>query len=193
MTANSGTPLKVYSIFKNCYDIVEKRRDLDFGKIRPQFVYEKTPNILKHNCFKLYNEIENGYYDYYDLTLSIYNKYLNVNRVYSNSIDYKYIKEVRELYKKSELIKTKKILLNINSEVGFKNVNEYFKPQEDGYALIYKLIKKRIISPVLFLRYFNFEAKNENINDEYNRFIYIMKKIKILLMQRQKNKKTKKH
>lgn len=192
MSPDSGTTVKVYSVFKNCQDIIVNKKNTDLDKIWPTNLYNKLPDYIQKNYHRIYNDIENGYYTYFDLILAIYHKYLFTEKVFVNKIKYKYIKDTKNLYTKSELQKSKKILLDINSEFGFKNIQKYFNIQEDGYALIYNLIKKEIVSPILFLKYFNFTENNKNVNKEYKRFIYIMKKIKNIINMTKKQENNKK-
>ncbi|MFW6219535.1 MAG: hypothetical protein ACOC33_01575 [bacterium] len=150
-----NSSLTIFSIYQNVKKIVVSQKyDTPIFKKVASIWFNKSNEFVKNNCKRIFNDIENNYYTHNDLvvfilTYSIYNsKFISLNK-----ITYKNIKDTLKLYTKKTLIKDKTFIKKINDELNFKNIADFFIINDDGENLIYNLIIKKYISPIIFLQY----------------------------------------
>ncbi len=183
----SNSSYKVYSTIKNIERAVNKELELnDVFRLVNDIWYKKSPYIFKSQCKRIYNEIENSYYDYFDLALYLYYRYIFDNKYLLYDINEKNVLTVRKIFTSEQLEKDKDLLLKIKEQSDVQSVLEFFNILEDGTSIIYQLIKDKTISPYIFIRSFSKEnlrkvltTGNENVilDTGYKQFILIVKQI----------------
>jgi len=173
----------VYSVIRNVYTFVQKEKDIDLFKKVNRFNFQKAPKFFIQNAKRIYSEIENGYYTYYELAIFLLYQYMMDGKINLYGTKQKTVKEIMKLFTIKRLNEDLKLLKQIHKELNFKKgIKEYFEIKEDGTNIAYILTKKEKISPIFFIRNFDkaLTKFNENviINVEYEQFKRIAKKIK---------------
>ena len=184
-----NSALMVFSIINNINDYIKKDNNIDIFKKNYIKRFENAPSYFLENSKRIYNEIENGYYTLIDL--GVFLLYYNmINKKFTlYDVKFKNVKKVNELFSLQRLKNDLELLKNIQIELKFKNlINDIFKINEDGTSIIYHLTITEKISPVIFIRNFQYVLTNEKedviINNEYKRFEKIANIIKILKERR---------
>ena len=176
-----NTTVQAYSFVLNIKEKIDKENEDISGvyKLRQhQFRYIR-PNVL--TTFKrVYNDLENCVYSYKNLAVYMWYKYGIGNPINVYIMDTRDIKEVNKLFTSKQLEKDKEFIKNINKQLKFNSIDEYFTINESGESVIYELIKKNYISPVFFVRYFRNDLTMVNkdvsfISVSYKQFEYSMK------------------
>ncbi len=185
-----GSPLKVFSFVHNVIDIIEKKKNMSFTKTRHPNHYNRQKDLIKKYCFRIYNDIENSYYSYKDLTIATLSLYYNHEIFKYNSYKYltdKYINIIKDKFSTEQYSKDKKFIENLNKNKGisFKKNEDFFILREGGQSIIYDLIKKQYISPIFFIKLLNkFKFETKLMSKDYIRFERITKKIKEVIEEK---------
>lgn len=174
----------VYSIIKNVYTFVNKGKDIDLFKKVHYVAFQRASKFFIENAKRIYNDIENGYYNHYDLVIHLLYKSMMGEKIDLYSVKEKTVKETLKLFTIKRLKEDLELIKEIHKELKFKKgIKQYFTILEDGTNIAYVLTKKERISPIFFIR--NFEkALTESQEDviikskEYEQFEKIAKKIK---------------
>jgi DNA primase large subunit len=175
-----NSSLIVFSIIKNIEKNINKNI-VDINNIfKPvsKIWFERTNNYYKDACKKIYNDIENNYYNHNDLAITLLYEMIYNKKINFFDINHKKIKEVKSMMNKQQLEKDKNLIVVINKQINLKNVNDFFKINEDGLSIVYHLIKDKNISPIFFIYFMNkgltVQKENIIILDEYIRFEIII-------------------
>lgn len=173
-----GTPLRVYSIYTNIINYVFGNKNVKLNKILKSYVFEKKSNqFVKDQCFRIYNEIENSFYSYNDLTIALL--FISFrDKPNLKNIDRKLIIKCLKHFDKKQLKEDEKFILDLNKELKFNNIKEYFNIIS-GESIICELFLKGLISPLFFIKYFNLLPNNEK--KEYKHIVRITKELKKLI------------
>jgi hypothetical protein len=173
----------VFSVIKNVEKIIDSKFDsnnIKYDSIKNKVNYQWFSRARKYSVDiskRIYNDIENHFYSYDDLIITLCYMYIFDKKVNLNSINKNYVKSTMKLFTKEELERNKKFILDVNKQVKLKNINEFFDIKDDGVSVVYHLIMDKNISPIFYV-YFtnkNLTIKKENvILDEYKRFEKIM-------------------
>lgn len=179
----------VFSIIKNVEKFLESNKDVNIFKEQSIFWYTKNPDFIKNICKRIYNEIENHFYSYYDLAIFLLNY-----SIFYGKCDYKYILEkdinkASEIFSKEQLQKDEKFMLELNQILNF-DAEEYFKIKKEGGNIIYEdLIMKRKISPYFYLEYYTkVKREEEKESEELKQFIKVINKIREIMKIKEKVK-----
>ncbi|MFA5484942.1 MAG: hypothetical protein WC260_01710 [Candidatus Pacearchaeota archaeon] len=150
-----NSSLAIFSIYQNVKKVIEKEKyDTTIFKSVSAVWYNKSNEFIKTNCKRIFNDVENNYYTHNDIVIFILTNAIYDNKcVALNKINYKNIKQNMKRYSKKCFLKDKDFIKRINAELGFKNISEYMIINDDGENIIYSLIIKKHISPILFLQY----------------------------------------
>jgi hypothetical protein len=101
-------------------------------------------------------------------------------RIYN--INFKDVKKVAKIFTKKQLKKDEEFIIKINETLKLKSVEEFFEIRENGEPIIYDLIKKNFITPVIYVKFYEKILTIENkdvilLNDDYKKFKYAIKNI----------------
>lgn len=131
------------------------------------FGLNRSRSAFKSAVSRIYNEIENGFYDHSQLILCYIHEALfeedylvDISKLNRTSI-----KKILKLYSEKQLELDKQFILNINQKLDLK-IRDFFKINSDGESIVFNLIKKKYIHPNFYL-YFSkklLTRKPENIN-----------------------------
>jgi len=178
-----NSSLLVYSVINNLIKTINtdiEIEDVDVFQIGDnRFKYLKSKEYFHIYCKKIYNDLENSYYDYSDLILFVCHQYIFNNKINLKDINNKNVNEIIKLYTREQLEKDKKFILSVIKQSIVKNLNELFKIKEDGESIIYSLIQQKFISPFFFAfikqkNVLTDEKENVILTDIYERFIKII-------------------
>jgi len=172
----------VFSIIKNTQKMIKTSKDLDVFKLVFIDWYSKSPEFIIQICKKLYNDLENGYYEPKDIAIFIlYDSIFNDVFKYS-SLTKENILKVKNIFTKKQLEKDKQFILDVNKKLKLNDpLKELFEIKEDGNSIIYELIMKEYIT-IIFYIYFQKKVLTEIPKDvifstEYNKFQFVNNKI----------------
>lgn len=175
--------LRVYSIIFNIVNIVKKKRNIKIDVLVYKGQFEKVREYYKIHCKRIFNEIENSFYSYKDLKLFVLYSYLFVKWPNIKNINKKNIKEVKLLFSKNRLEEDKKYFLEINKRVKLNDLEKYFIIKE-GVSIVYNLIKKKLLSPIFWIKYSSIVDNFEGESIEHKYFRRICNLIKSILTER---------
>ena len=181
-----NSSLKVYSVYNNIV------RTIKTGKLDTDIYKEVWINIWlkqrenrywRENCQRIFNDLENNYYDYTDFCIAVYYLHMFQKSVPLYLLNQKSIHEIRDLFHTDQVKKDKDLILKIKERGNLEKVN-FFELLEDGQPIIYHLIKDKTVSPFIFVKAWNNKSiqklltgNDENVifNTDYKRFIVIIK------------------
>lgn len=180
MNRQKGTPLKVFSVIKNCESFL-KGKDADINSLVSEVWFQRSPDFIVRQCKRIWNDIENSLYEYVDLKLFILWQGLFHNKYTIKDINDKNINSIKERFTDRQFKKDKQILLGINENVKLESIEEYFTIREGGTSYIYDLILKNYLSPIIFVKCYDKLNVNQSLgseSDEYKNFLRITNEIK---------------
>jgi len=178
-----SSSLLVFSIYHNVNKVIKRKKykDTDLFKLVYPKLYESN-SYNKHNCIRIYNDIENNFYTYRDFLITLLYQYIFTNKsIQLKNINEKLIIKTSLLFGKKELEKNKKIVLSINKNTIFNTLQDYFKINKDKESYVYLLIKNKYISPIFWIKYdYLFDENGQKYieSQEHFRFRKICKYIK---------------
>jgi hypothetical protein len=173
----------IFSIIRNVENFIKKNVDKDFKILVNRFMFIKARPYHIENCKRIYNEIENNYYNHDDMIFFMLYRYMMEDKCHLGQINRKNLAEFKKLISKSKTKEDMEFLKSIYKEMEFKSLDDFFELKEDGTNVAYMLTKKGYISPVFFIK----NAKKLLTNDcdhvifkckEYAKFERIAYKIK---------------
>jgi len=169
-----GTPLKVFSFYKNVLLYVDKNKKIKITSFRSQPEYLRQSAFIKRHCTRIYNEIENGFYSYKDLTMAfLFISYRS--KIKLDEINVKLMKKILAHFTDRQLKEDKRFVQELNQELSFTNIKQYFKFLS-GECIIYELFLKGLISPMLLIQFF--ELLEDDGKKEYIKLKRITDKLK---------------
>jgi hypothetical protein len=179
-----NTSLLVFSVINNIFKRLKKQKNITVDIFKPTNIrhYERTSDFCKDNSKRIYNELENNYYTYRDIIVYIlYNYGLNKKINWYDIKESNIIKTIK-IFTKKQLQKDKDFILQINKELKFKSLLELFEIRENGTPIIYELIMKDFISPVIYVKFYEkvlTNLKKDVIlkSKEYEQFEWAMNQI----------------
>lgn len=186
-----NTSLNVFSVVKNVESFIKNEKDVNIFKKQSKLWFERSSEYIQRNCKRLFNEIENSFYDYYDLAIFLlYDLIFNEKNSLRNVND-KNINKVKNLFTLEQLKKDQDFILELNKQLNFTDLSEYFKINSSGGNLLYdNLILPKHISPYFYLEFDinkEDEKEKEKEKEELKKFKKIIKKIKELKKEKKEN------
>lgn len=185
-----NSSLLVYSVINNLGKIINTDIEIEeidiFNVGSNRFRFLKTAEYFRVYCKKIYNDIENHYYNYSDMILFICHQYIFDTKINLKDINNKNVNEIVKIYSKEQLEKDKEFVKSIIQKSILKNFNELFTIKEDGESIVYALILHKYISPFFFIfteekKRLTSEIKDVILNNKYERFLKITKIITKIL------------
>jgi hypothetical protein len=182
-----SSSLKVFSIIQNTKKYITKNKDVDIFKNVSHIWYSKTSEYNIRHCKRIYNEIENGFYNYYDLSFYLLYTYIFNEKIDLSLVKDKNINKIAQLFTDKQLKKDQEFMIELSKITKIIDIEEYFKTNRNGGNIIYdELIAKKRISPYFYIEYGK-EEKEENENEELKRFKKIIKKFKQILKKKKES------
>lgn len=181
------TTVDIYSLFVNTRKFIKRKKegDVDLCAPVPHFVYEKTKPFLKLKYRKIWNEYANCFFTFKELQLFLLYEYLFRDDVFVINIDSKDVRNISKILSEEQYEKDKMFLTELNKKIGYEDIKGFFRFDDKGENVIYKLTKKKTISPMMYIKFVDEIENNEN--EEHKRFTKIIKKIKQLLTEKRTN------
>jgi hypothetical protein len=173
----------IYSIIKNVYVFLKKDDDINLLTKCHIRNFQNASNFFREQSKRIYNEIENNYYTIYDFILVLLYQAMIYDKIQLYEIKVNNVKNILQLFTTNQLQNDLELLKHIYQELKLKHgLLAYFEIKEDGTNIIYNLIKKQKISPILFIRNFKkfLTTGGENgiiKNTEYLQFEKIANKL----------------
>ena len=171
-----------FSFLFNAKKLVEAERDNfdDIFKIRSAH-YNHAKVYTKNISKKIFNELENHLYTFKDVLIYMLYKYAFGDKILFHRINYEEIRKINKIFSKKQLKEDEDFILKINHNLKLKTVDEFFEIRENGEPIIYDLIKKNFVTPVIFVKFYDHLLTNKKkdviLNGDYKRFEYAMKNI----------------
>lgn len=184
-----SSSLRVYSIIFNCRDIIKKNKNKSIDKLVVKIQYDRSKEFYRNQCKRIYNEIENSFYNYNDLKLFLLYEYLFNDSIKLKNINAKNVKLIKKLFIKKQLNEDKYLILRVNKQTKYNDIKKYFviREMEGGnYSIIYNLILKKYISPLFWIKYSYVVTEFENEEKDHKRFRKICNIMKGVLNENSK-------
>lgn len=151
---------KIYCLSKRI-KFVFNNEDDNFGLVDrllepvPKTMFDKANKFTKEQCYRIFNEIENSYYTFDDVTnfliyRSIWDKAVRLAEVTSDAIEY-----FKKKFTPEQLAKDREVMTEINKEMKFPKARDFFKIRVNGESVVYGLCMKEIVSAYFFAYYGN--------------------------------------
>jgi hypothetical protein len=167
MQIKNSSSFLVFSIFKNIEKMLTKKKyDIDiFASVNRNWYNNAKPYSVKY-CKRIYNDIENCCYSYTEFAVFLLYQYIFNKEICWSSVNKDSMKDVLKMFTKQQIDNDVLFLKDLNDELKFSSLHDYFKMTEDGFPLIYKLIMKGYISLAFYLKYKNkyLTVSEENAN-----------------------------
>lgn len=175
----TNSSYKIFCLYKRLPDVL---MDFDLYPNLEQPVtknwFEHTSPFIKKQCYRIYNEIENSYYNFNDVVSFLIYRSLWDKDIKLNEVNDKNIELFKSKFTFKQLNEDRRIINEINKKAGFPHIREYFQVRENGESLIYRLCMEEVISLYFFVYYSNnrltgfFErAKLKDRNVRYSKFV----------------------
>ncbi|MFW6272637.1 MAG: hypothetical protein ACOC2U_02515 [bacterium] len=178
-----------YSLYQNitkqCKKFDKLRKEVDIYKLH-DYVFRKKASEYFVKKFKyIYNEIENNIYSQRDYILTLYYSLIFQKNVdLKKDLTRKNIRSVGAMFCKKQLISDKKFIILIHRKMKLKGgLNTFFDIQDDGESIVFKLVRRKCISPIFFIYYSKYFKHNEKETFEHLRFRKICNFIKTYLLE----------
>jgi len=179
-----GTKLKVFSILQKCNEFYSKEKDIDLDEYVSELWLERSPKFIKDQCKRIWNEIENGFYEYDELKIyALYTLLFTSKRVSLQKVTRKNVSEVMSLFTKKQYKRDQQFIIDVNQKVQLDGIENYFIINSNGRNVIYTLIFKQFVSPYFYIKLKKFVPK-KNIfkkSKELVKFEFVVNKIEKLL------------
>ena len=164
-----------FSFLINAKKIVESEKD-NFDEIFKERYYhwQRAKDYSKNISKRIYNDLENHLYTFKDILVFMLYKYAFGEKIKIYQINYKEIQKILKVFTKKQLKIDEDFIVSINKNLKLKSVDEFFEMRENGEPIIYELIKKNYVTPVVFVKFckqiLTHENKDVILNIEYKRF-----------------------
>jgi len=166
--------LAVFSVLKNSQQAVEKEKSLDIFRFVSKKWFDKTGEYTYRICKRIYNDIENNYYNYKDFVNFIMYQYIKNGKFKISSLITKDIVNSKKLFTKKQLEKDKEFILQVAKKSKIKDICIFFETNDEGESIIFQLTKQEYVSPCFFLRFkkrcLTNEKENVILSNDYKRF-----------------------
>lgn len=175
-----GTKLKVFSVIQNCNTLVTKKLELDLDQSVSGMWFERSHKFVKDQCKRIWNEIENGYYEYDELKIyTLYTQCMTGKRIQISGITRKNVGNVMELFTDKRYKEDQAFIIDVNKKTNLNGIEDYFRINIKGRSIVYGLIQEQYISPYFFIKLKKkaiVENQNKK-NGEYIQFELVMNTI----------------
>lgn len=162
--------IRVFSIISNIRNSLKKNKEIVLDKLVFFKILEKSPEFLKKQYKRIYNEIENSFYTYDDLKLFCFHQIIVNKNVKEVDISIKNIENIKKEFTEQNIEFNKRILIAIEEKIKFRILKKYFEIGNDGYSMVYKLIMKKYISLYFWLLYDKFFVESSLENNKHLKF-----------------------
>jgi len=155
----NNSSYKIYSLYKRIPFVFNNEEEDNFvmhtslDQPVAKGMFDHTGKYIKNQCYRIYNEIENSYYSYDDLTNFLIWRSLWDKAVDLPGITYEAIDNFKEKFTDKQLQRDKGVIDAINMQMKFPRVRDYFKIREHGESVIFRLCMKEIVSVYFFAYY----------------------------------------
>lgn len=152
---------------------VKGNKRFDIRRKLPYRVFEKYSDGIKDLSKRIYNDIENNKYTYDDLILYLLHDAMVNGRKSAKFICNKNINKVKALYSPKQFERDKINILALNKKIKLKKFYEYFSLDYEGKSIIFRLVKKQLISPLFWIEYDRmwFKVKQE-FEEDFEHFLF---------------------
>ena len=160
--------IKVSSLYKRVVHIFCNNNFDDYWSLwNPAYTHINA--FMDKKFSTIYNEIENGRYNYYDYVSSmIYESIWSKKSISSDKLGQCGVDKLNDMLSDKRYNEDKLIIKNINSEIGFKDIYDYFSINENGESIMTGLIFKNIVTTSIMFR-----NLDEILTDDfYQHFIF---------------------
>jgi len=179
---------KIFSIYQNIKSVFENNKQLDNIEILVSSrwfnsTYQKI-KFYAITCDRIYNEMENVFYDFNDLILYYLYSYMFADKVSFEKANYRDIIHIKKLFTTQQIELDKETFKQIFKSYGDINKLYFFKLNENGSTKIVDLILERKLSPAFWYKcrtFFDMSVHDFKENDTHKKFRKIMKLIEIYL------------
>lgn len=113
--------------------------------------FNKSSDFVLRPCKRIFNDIENSYYNHNDFIICYLHESLFFTKVKLSDINYKRIKEVKSIFTKKQYNMDKMFVNTINDDLKLKNTELFFEINNTGDSIIYNLIKNNYVSIMFYL------------------------------------------
>ena len=202
-------PVDIYSIIVNTKMFVDKKnrniRGIEYITDRTKRWYNLKQQFIVNSVKVIFNMIIDNKFSLLDfriyiLYIFIYKESFSFN--FDNEKLIKNILEVKQIFSNEQFEIDKQVILNLSKKFHFKNIHEIIEIDDNGISVIYNLIIKKYISPMIFIGIYNeiynvkgggileeLKKKNKKLSNEYIRFIRIIDRIEDVLINAERVKK----
>jgi hypothetical protein len=171
----------LYSIITNINNAINKNEPIDDLK-EFEFSFHGAQRFQKYafTYKKILTELYNNYYTWDELILHFLYSQLFYKKINLKNVTVENVKAVSDYFTEESLKKDKETLLKINSKLSnVGGISTFFKLDEIGKSIIYRLIvERKYITLYFWIRFgyfFHTENKNTDKEDiEHKRFRSIM-------------------
>jgi hypothetical protein len=182
-----NSSLLVFSVIKNVASFV-KGKDVDIFKKLHIISLQRANEYHQNNAKRIFNDIENNFYDYRGLVLYLLYNAMMDETITLYDIKDRNIKSVVKLFGKEQLAEDKEFIRKVNQSMNFKHISDFFRLTQEGFPVIFPLIKQKYISPVFFMKYYKKDLTTQKedviiLSTDYERFLRISNKIKTILIE----------
>jgi hypothetical protein len=184
--SEKNSSLKIFSIIKNINKFVNNEKDVpDFFKIQSQLWFNRSSDHLKNHCKRIYSDLESNLYKQKDLALYILYTYIFDYKLDYSKITEKNINKVKNLFTKQRIEKDQKFILELSEKTKLSELSDYFKLNSSGSNIMYDLVIKEYISPIFYIDYEDCvsEIDYTKANDYLQNFKKIITKLKQILLK----------
>lgn len=184
-----SSSLMVFSIIKNVEKFLESNKDVNIFKEQSIVWYSNNPDFIKNICKRIYNEIENHFYSYYDFAIYLLYNAIFYGKTEIKLINHKDINKASELFTNEQLRRDEQFILDLNDVLKF-DIADYFKINRNGGCILYDdIVMKKRVSPLFYMEYSeHVETENREQNEELKQFIKVTNKIREILKIKEKVK-----
>lgn len=174
-----GSSLRVFSIVKNVELFINSDKDVNIFKLQNKLWFGRSSEYIQRNCKRIFNEIENSFYNYVDLSIYLLYDLIFNEKNSLKEVNDKNINITKNLFTLEQLNKDQNFILELNKKINF-DLTDYFKINSLGGNLLFdKLILPKHISPYFYME-FDVDLESEQEKEELKKFKKIIKKIKEL-------------
>ena len=163
--------LQAFSILKNSRQLVKRsvegRKLFNVCKCLHPIVLERANEYYVSQAKQIFNDIENSKYGYNDVALFIFH-HSAIGKV--PFITEKSILRTKMLYSKERLEQDKIRVLSINKKLMLKKFNRYFDLDSEGKSIIFRLVKRGLISPLFWIEYDRFWEVDDKQEETFEHF-----------------------
>lgn len=173
------------------YQIIEEiRLKLEFKKVPKSsslsYKYNKLASkemeIVRQKCSNIASSINSNLYTIEQVKHFLYYRYIYdevKNFWWTIKFDTKEIEKIqKQFFSKISFQNDKKIILEVNKNTKFDNINNYFIVQDNGENYASLLLYNKYISPAFYLKFLDYESKLSKSNTKQNKLSQVMHVIK---------------